>query len=1832
MAGLPLLGLFLALAAPTALGQTEADALYEKGLYQQALQVYEKQQGFRAFFRAQESKGLLQRYAESAQSLFDAPVPAPENEHALLLLLRTQIAREYLKHSGGFLPKDSERGARDVTKWTQSEWHSKVAEDYFTLHSLRQVLVREPIESAGYFIRVLEADTELVPTVWDFAVIQWTDYLATLSGGGAYPDADQWIQKDFGSAVESSLPTHDLVAAIWDEAASLEGGTNRTLAREYARWRRVYPPWAKGAKSPRSAGKLVALFESFRNSRARALAGTSAAEIFWRGKDEQKALSLCEKVAEIGPTNGCKEIQESILAPELEIESFPTPSLSKTRARVKSRNLAALHFRLYATTKEQLRTLQPSDDWSFLRTLNHETAAQFLEQKPIHTTSVIPQPIRPYEMTELPLSLPPALPEGFYVLLVAEDAPFKKLLRGAVLNVTDLVLFADRPLDTSRARTALSLRVFSGKTGLPEEGAEVTLRSPKGGQSATSSKEGRAEFHPAENQADLLVQKNKDVALLPHPLWLSFADRRPALSMHLDTDRAIYRPGQIVRSRLTVFRALGTEYSLARDTQIVLSASDANGKVFFKKKIKLTQKLSAAFQFVLPQGALLGQFTVSAEGKELATGTQGSASRTIRVEEYVRPDFEVKLEDTKSLNPNATVSVAGTALTYTGGAQKDQPITFRVSREEYWPRHFARGLSPHEPGERSFVSQGTSYTNSRGEFEIHFPTALPSNVKEVPCRFIVEATATGPSGKTVQTSQTYFAKHAALHARLAKGFFNEGEAIGLTVDALTGGADKTQVKGTMTIHALEDSGEAPDDFSANDSERAFSELPAGKQVLARQFDTSKMDFSLPALPAGIYRLSVEAAGAVGETSHFIVWSKALPLRAAATADKRTYRPGETASVIVGSSDLKGKMVVEVWKGEERLSTSLFEGGVRVHALPILPSYRGDIVLRWFGVYNHRHRQGQAAIEVEWADRKLVLQVDAPMLVKPGTRSRWALRLVDPNGKLVDAEGLLSVYDGSLDAYAPPETPWVESLYGANFRPALGERSYAKASFAWLAGPVRGSFPEEARFPPLPKLRVETDPFVRHYSRATPLSGRFAPMATASMEINRAAALEPLRTDFRETAYFSPQLYFKKGIAFAEFTFPDSLTRWSIRAFAIDSGFRVASLKTQTISRQDFSVSLSGPRFLREEDKASLTAVVANQSAKALTGKTTLRVEFSSGKRIPTEAKTFRLLPGQTSPLHFSFSVPAGEREARATITSAAGSFQDGEAKRFQVLPNRHRLIASKVVALVPGQKTPIELKVPAGAVLESTTLQVDPELASVLVQAIPLLASQTQKDSPSVADRLVSLGWLQSFSATYPGTARRTTQTKAWAKNDPRLGPRVEETPWVSEAEGSGQAVSLSKEETSALLKTVALELESLQTPRGGFPWFKGGREDFSTTLHVLGRLSEAKRSGLTLSKIAVEKAAPYLRQEIAAAFTPSEENLANRLFAAHVINVLYPQEEWKAFTEETLSLAQKHFDLLAPYAKGLAADSAFRTGKTELGEDFLEKALDGARENTWGLFWAPEKVSWHWYNDSLDKHAFFLRLLLDWKSEDTRVHGLAKWLTLNRKTSVWKSTRNSASAVSALLEYQKKRGILSEPLGFEVAWAGRKINVPAKALLWTKRPALPSSLKASVLQNGEGIGFASLTSPYTSARGMEGNSGLLAVRANYFIRKAAADGNGILAEITSGAQVAVGTEVEVVYTLAAESPLGYVGIRAPRAAGLEPTDKLSQWLYTPLIYYRELRDSVDSFFLPEVPQGEVLLRTRFFAEQPGLYQFGPVTAQSVYSPDITATAPGFSLGVVPRG
>lgn len=1875
--------------------QDMANALFDRGEYQQALAQYEKQlasakpeEAFRLFYRVQESRALLFRYAESAEALYKAEAPSSELDRARFYLLRAEISREFLKQYGRSAPSDLKAGASEVTQWTPAQWRKQIEADYFALLPLKKTLLETPLTNEAYFLVVAETDTERVPTLWDFTVLRWTEYLTQESADKTRPRAATWLQKGFTPQWEPTTPAYLLAASLWKDAAEATSLAPHRTAREYWKFQWVYPEWARD-ETEFALKQLLPLFDAFQKPRTRALVGEQAAALLSGMKRYSEALALCRKVEKLQTSDRCHETIQEIESPRLNITALPSAPLASKQVKIRARNLAALYVRLFPTTRKQLEDFQshsPQSDWSELRLLTKKAAEFFLKRKPVHETQVSIRPTIAHDWTEANAELPPALSAGLYAIFISDDPGFgetARFLRGTVLNVTDLFLFADRPIDQKKHRNRLALRVLSGETGEPTSKASVQIKVGSGKkrtlENGLTDSQGAAEFSLLANQVDPLVEKNGSYAYLPNPIWLSLSDRRDELVLHIDTDRAIYRPGQKVLARITALVKEDKGYRAARAAEVNLQALDGNGRSFFTQRIEFNSAGSAAISIPLPQKGILGTFSLMASGREAGTNTRGNGYTSLQVEEYVRPDFEVQLlAPSQTWKLGKAARVEGRVQYYFGGALSSAPVRYDIYQEPlfvpYW--HFQNWPSDAST-QRQLVSSGEARTDNKGSFSFTFVPAPLGAAPEMPSRFTVEVKATGSSGRTLETKRTYLVSKEAFSFdwKPSLGFTSDSEKPSFALQTVSLENTLIDTKGSYSLYALDASMlfDKTQEYDGAALWSALQKLESGKRLVSAKFETRKgrAELSFAPLKPGAYRLTAEARDADGSlvTSHreFLVQGRELTLPAVTVAEKNSYELGETARVLLGSSDLRGKMVVEIWQGENRLKAHVVPAGVQIYSFAILREHRGDVFVRWYGVYHHRLRFGETRVGVPWSDRKLTLAVSAPTRAKPGEQVDWTLALKDSKSTPVSAEAFLRVSDRSLDAYNQHASPWVESLYTSHAPPAAQNRSFALLPFAWLeentAVTLRPAYEQSL---PLPHLRssqtrfgYQTKMMLGEAPFGATGGGKMRAMApvAASLEQNSAtsttlANAPPVRKEFQETAFFGPQIPIEKGRGKVRFRFSDATTSWTVVGYALDKEYRWASVQTTVATSLDFFVEPQTPRFVREGDRTSLRVTVHNASDRPLSGQANLQVYFTpSGTALfkPLSLKQrFTVAPKGIQTLVLPLDIPQGSGEIRFKVEAEAGKWRDAAERVFFWLPARTRSVSSQVISMEGGKKSTLRLEtLPDDAQVESVTLQIDPQITSAIFQALPSLTRSSHEDALSLADRFVPLAVVDKAFETIPGLAHalesvpaRKTQTAAWDANDPRSLVQWEETPWLSTAQGGGQA-ELSFWNAAQIHNLSAQtwsKLARLQKPSGAFAWFNDGPDDAWVTIYVLNQLAEARRNAVVFDDSVPGKALSYLQKNHSTWLLADPAQLSQAVLASHALTLLFPESAWKNIVDKTLEFAQLHRDALTPLGKAYLASVAFRAGKKELGDNYLALAMDGMRENEWGAYWAPEKISWLWYNDSVDKHAYILRLLTENKPQDLRAAGLVKWLLFNRKATQWTSVRNSSSAILALLEYQKKHQSLFVADSFQWKWEGRShekslsgTQVLREPLRWNAlQPKSRAARSVTLQKSGPDPAFASLTAVYTTQTGAPSQSGPLALKTQIYKVESEKSGGSRLVELAAKASVAVGTEVEIQLTAQASTPVEYLQLRLGRAAGLEPREMLSEWKWERLPYFREIRDTADSFFIPQLPMGEVGFKARFFATTPGEYHFGPAVLQSIYAPDLTASSEAMTIRVTP--
>ncbi|MBI3297300.1 MAG: hypothetical protein HYZ75_03985 [Elusimicrobia bacterium] len=933
-----LLSLLLPLAATevSAMPPTlkDADAKFAKNLYQEALALYDAVLSSgtaadrpSALWRACESEALLFRYGSAYERLRGSKLPGDGLWPARWLLLKAELGREYLKQYGHGQTEDEEEGADDAFRLSEDQLHAEVDAAFASLWERRAELAAAAVADESYTLEVDKSDRARYPTLLDFVVLRWTEYLlgeGVIDDDDRKPAAVSFLKEGYDGKVLREASPAALAAAVYEAAARL-GGSGREAAAEIWRVRRARIPFAHGDKvapfdddaKGREAGAalLRRWWGVFKTPEGRAEAAVEAAELL-NGLDRpDEAVKLCDEVvagaAGTWGASRCAKLAAQIRMPELALSARVVPPPGKGALTLGARNLEKIHLRLYPVTPDELRASRERsglEPWSnVLNTPSDEFVRAALARKPLKAWTSAPAPDRPHRHASAAVDLPDAAP-GLHLVVASGDAAFKpgsSMLSAAVVNVTDLVMFGnsgfegrdrdfiERPGEPGATLTAPAFRFYllDGRTGRPVRGAALDLRRANNwswrSESAATDELGRAELSEtaplSQNRhlnasADALARRGEHFAYWANVLSMYFTvpERFKVL---VETDRPIYRPGQTVAYKVTVLERVPQGWKAHPGARVNVTASDPNGQQLYKEEKVLSALGSAADGFPIPAGRMLGDYHLSAELSDGKRSYSGYVS--VGVEEYKRPEFEVTVEaSTGAWRYGAEAVVSAKAAYYFGGPVPEAAVTYTVTRED-WVPWWCWWWAWRPRGGSSEVLRGEAKTDADGRvsFEI---TPQPSDLDAkdpLPARFVVKVEARDAGGRTIAAERTFTAGAQGGLFRLTPdaGFASAGKPFAVSARLVSLDEAPLSGRGSWTLYRLD--GEplsAPPpaqwggDFPASPSlDQAFRDVKdgpkAGSGILSLSRDAASA-VALGSLAPGAYRLRVEASEPFGGTA------------------------------------------------------------------------------------------------------------------------------------------------------------------------------------------------------------------------------------------------------------------------------------------------------------------------------------------------------------------------------------------------------------------------------------------------------------------------------------------------------------------------------------------------------------------------------------------------------------------------------------------------------------------------------------------------------------------------------------------------------------------------------------------------------------------------------------------------------------------------------------------------------------------------------------------------------------------------------------------------------
>ncbi len=822
--------------------------------------------------------------------------------------------------------------------------------------------------------------------------------------------------------------------------------------------------------------------------------------------DLKRAYELAQEGQSAYPSSPggsiCAGQMNAISAADFSMDGMQSDALGKRSLRVRHKNLGQLHFRAYAANLQE--RIESSQDYNLLYNANElnklvqgkQPVASWVEKLPatpdfqMHTTYVTP----------------PLTTRGWHIIVVSKNADFapgKNRMFGMNFIATDLVLVS-RVIDKNLEVTAVS-----GVTGQPLPGAQVHFYEQNYGgrhrrlDTEKTDAQGVARFSGSDGKSVFVLAQHGDSwALDAQAQYFGRRYRESAEKASLVyTDRSIYRPDQKLFFKVVAYagKREAARMEVEKGAKLNVVLLDANNQEVAKTDLVSNEFGSAAGEFTIPSGRLLGGWRVEVRG-----GYSGQAS--VRVEEYKRPTFEVSLKDpTEALRLGKPAALIGEARYFFGLPVTAGKVAYRVSREPVYPWWWGFFGFPTSTGGQT-VANGVAELDPSGTFKIQFTPAADErlasdkNAKDISYRYLVKADLTDEGGETRSASRGFRLGFRSIEAAIdvEGGFVREGIADAARVSVRRHSLDGVPRAGDGVYRLLQLQPEGPLVMPADVPNMGRSEdegedatpsqhhtpgdrlrprwLPGYSEdgALARMRDGAEQargklshnekgeaQIKLPPLSAGAYRLRYDTVDEFGEKveawKDFVVGSTArgrtLAMPFLARFANAQVSVGQSAKLLVASGFADQSMNLEIFRSGQLVERRLLSGTTLID-YPIRDDDRGGLAFVVWMVRDHQYLSQQLTLSVPWDDKMLQLEFATFRdKLRPGQRESWRIKVKGSDGAAVGrgvAELLAYMYDRSLDLFAPHGPPSPLSLFPYRANAAWSRATLGAASTQWLA--------------------------------------------------------------------------------------------------------------------------------------------------------------------------------------------------------------------------------------------------------------------------------------------------------------------------------------------------------------------------------------------------------------------------------------------------------------------------------------------------------------------------------------------------------------------------------------------------------------------------------------------------------------------------------------------------------------------------------------------------------------------------------------------------------------
>lgn len=1062
---------------------------------------------------------------------------------------------------------------------------------------------------------------------------------------------------------------------------------------------------------------------------------------------------------------------------------------------------------------------------------------------------------------------------------------------------------------------------------------------------------------------------------------------------YIFTEKGIYRAGEEVHIKGIIRKREKGEWHLPSFREIECEILDPFQKSVFKKKIELDSYGSFDFDFKSEEGASLGHYQIRGEIPPVIKGEKPETIHSsFRIEAFEPARFEVYLRTYKDSYIFGDTYQAEVRANYLfGGAMANQKVSWhlRLNPTSYSPPGHEGYIFGNQidhwyefGGERSrLLSSGESTLDEQGKLKLS-AELIPEKEKDSVLAAL-EATVVGPSRRSISNRIQTIVHRGEYYIGLRPSttFLKKGEELG--VDLITVNPEGRIVpEKKIRLALIKREWQSVRRRGMGSlygwiSEKKDTEIDA--QFIQTKNEPQKISF-FPE-KSGFYLIQAE-----GYDSHdnkistttccyvtgkdYIPWERRDDDTIELVADRKEYRPGDVAKILIKSPYEKAKALVTLER-ELILTNQILEiqGSSDEIEIPLRSDYIPNVFVSVLLL------QGRTSPQASDKDEDIG---------KPSFKIGYVNLKVDPSEKRLDIE-----IQKEKDVYKPRERVSlklkVKDWKGNGIKASLSLAAVDLGILNLIGYQTPDPF---SHFYSQKPLAVQTSDTRLNLVGQREYGEKGEDVGGGGQEMTRAAAPilaeVELRGDFKATAYWNPcVLTDEEGNASLSFTLPDNLTTFRIMAVAqtIDSRFGRADSDFRTSKSLLLLPAL--PRFARVGDQFKGGVTIYNNSSKK--GKVTLSCEPSEISLLDkNNIHRFSLAGGESREILFSFEAKK-PGEAHVAFRARMGEETDGLEISFPLQIPR----PTETVALFEKTTKSREekIKIPDNIYAEQSKIEV--------------LAS-----SSALAGLRGSVDYLTTYP--YPCLEQRLSS----------ILPYLVAYDVIIDFNLS----KLEKEEINKYVKETIQKIYEYQRENGGFGlWPDSAYDSPFLTCYAVFALTKAKQADYKVDIQRLGRAESYLsnllrQKSINRNYPYSSRSWKTiQAFALYCLALLNKPEvsyAEKLFTErEDLSL----------FAKTLLLKALFQAlGPLSAQNALVEELLNTIKVTpTEAHFEDDEGLGGGWiYSSNTRTTAFILQSMVEIGSDNPLLPSVARWLVEKRKARGWNSTQENFFVFYALNDF----------------------------------------------------------------------------------------------------------------------------------------------------------------------------------------------------------------------